>query len=236
MITSTVSPGPSPGRLAVSSCLAGALATSAVMHFGPEALRSTSSRWLAVAALALLLFWPLYRWGFGWFVRQLQSYSRGGQLAWILGSLAGAALLIVVTPLPPPGPPAVFRLEVTALGEKNAASHGTEVWVQGLYSEVSGRRLSLEPMRVSGEWEEKYGKLLSAGRPAATLRWEGSLDQEAVLKIVRHPYSGMVRVALDGETQTVDLSLRPRRSGSFRSGWRLGPAGSSSPSSGSRSG
>jgi hypothetical protein len=205
MITSTVSPGPSPGRLALSSCLAGALATSAVMHFGPEALRNTSSRWLAVAALALLWFWPLYRWGFGWFVRQLLSYSRWGQRAWILGSLAGAALLIVVTPLPPPGPPAVFRLEVTALGEKNAASQGTEVWVQGLYSQVSGRRLPLEPMRVSGEWEEKYGKLLSAGQPAATLRWEGSLDQEAVLKIVRHPYSGRVRVALDGEAQTVDL-------------------------------
>lgn len=192
------------GRHVVSAALAVALALTVVMRFGPEWLREASGRWWGVGALALLVSWPLNR-GLGVLVGWLQAYSRWGRAGWLLGSLAGAALLIIATPLSPPRFPETFRLEVTATGGKSEASQNTEVWVAGIHDATSGQRLDLEPKRVSGQWEEKYGKLLSVGRPVATLRWEGVLKQKSVLKLTRHGWSGQARVTLNGETQTVDL-------------------------------
>ncbi|WP_395849689.1 DUF6020 family protein [Cystobacter fuscus] len=183
--------------------LAIALATTAVLRLGPEAVLSPSVRGWCVGALALLLYRPLSRWGLGVLDRHLQRYSARGRWAWILGSLLGAALLIVAIPLPPPPLSEPISLEVTATGEKNAASHGTEVWVIGLQDAESGAPLVLTP--VSGAWEQKNDKQLSFGRPAATLRWDGRAERGLVLKVIRHPWSGQARITLGGETHTVDL-------------------------------
>ncbi|MFY0578348.1 hypothetical protein ACN28S_32175 [Cystobacter fuscus] len=80
--------------------LAIALATTAVLRLGPEAVLFPSVRGWCVGALALLLYRPLSRWGLGVLDRHLQRYSARGRWARLLGSLLGAALLIVAIPLP----------------------------------------------------------------------------------------------------------------------------------------
>jgi hypothetical protein len=189
------------GRYTLSVVLAAALVTTGVLHFAP----GVAGRWWGMAALALVLSWPLSRWGLGVLGSWLQSYSRWGRLMWCVGSLMGAALLMVATPVPAPRLPQTFTLEVTATGEKNAASQDSEVWVLGLEDKASGEPLVLEPTRISGQWEEKNGKRVSFGRPEATLRWEGQLTREVVLKLTRHSWSGLARVTLNGEPRTVDL-------------------------------
>ncbi|MFL5356372.1 hypothetical protein, partial [Archangium sp.] len=83
------------------------------------------------------------------------------------------------------------------------------VWVLGLEDETSGKPLPLEPTRRSGSWEVKDGGQMSLGRPEATLRWEGRFEGDAVLKLVRHPWSGLARVTLNGETVYVVALLSP---------------------------
>ncbi|MFL5357137.1 DUF6020 family protein [Archangium sp.] len=194
------------GRFSLAVVLATALVIAGGMHLVPGAFQSAGGSAWGVAALAVVaLSWLLYRWVLGRLVSQLQPYSRWGRRAWGLGSLLGAALLILAIPLAAPRLPWRFTLEVAAMGEKNAASQGSEVWVLGLEDETSGKPLPLEPTRRSGSWEVKDGGQMSLGRPEATLRWEGRFEGDAVLKLVRHPWSGLARVTLNGESQTVDL-------------------------------
>ncbi len=182
-----------------------------------------------MGALALLLVLPVR-----WLVERvlvpgLRPYSWKGRSAWIVGALAGALLLCVAIPVKPLRP-RELHLEITALGEKNPSSQGTEVWVHGLLSKTDGHPVSLEARRT-GQWKDEQGSLISTGTPPATLRWDGFLDQDSELVLTQHPWSGFVRITLNGETQQVDLfsasagqwvlPVRPAAAPAFTEGWVL---------------
>lgn len=158
-----------------------------------------------MAVLALVLAWPTR-----WLVHRalvpwLRTYSWKGRSAWLAGALAGAVFLCVAIPVTPYRPPREIQLEVTATGEKGSTSPNSEVWIQGLVSRSDGQPVPLEAQRISGEWSDVKGALMSSGTPPATLRWVGYLDGDAELILTQHPWSGIARITLNGETQQVDL-------------------------------
>ncbi|HZH74453.1 MAG TPA: DUF6020 family protein [Archangium sp.] len=197
--------------------LAAALAFSTTLHFVPASLRLSPVRWGSVAAVvALLLVVPLRRWVLDRLGAWLRSLSRASRRNWLLGAFTSALLLVMATPIQPPRIPRGLLLEVTALGTRGEASRGTEVWVHGLVGRDDEIPLPLTPLPVAGQWEDRDGALVSSGHPPATLRWEGVLDREAVLRLGRHPWSGLARISLNGESQTVDLSSESSGGGGLR--------------------
>jgi hypothetical protein len=233
-VPSTTPRPTSDWRWWVSLPLALALACSMTLRLAPDALRYSSLRWLVMGGLALLLVLPVR-----WLVARvlvpgLRPYSSKGRSAWLVGSVAGALLLCLTIPVKP-FRPGEIHLELTALGEKNPSSQGSEVWVHGLLSSADGQPVSLEAEQSAGQWKTREGSLegslLSEGKPPATLRWVGYLDEDAQLVLTQHDWSGHVRVTLNGETQRVDLysaspgqwvlPVRPARAPAFTEAWLL---------------
>jgi len=104
-VPSTTPRPTSDWRWWVSLPLACAFAVSAALRLGPAALRVSPWRWAVMAVLALLLVLPMLRLVSRVVEPRLRAYSRRGRYGWVLGSLATAALLIVVTPLVAPPVP-----------------------------------------------------------------------------------------------------------------------------------
>ncbi|MFL5357139.1 DUF6020 family protein [Archangium sp.] len=92
-------------RYLLSVVLAAALAVSATLRLGPAELRVSPWRWAVMAVLALLLVLPVLRLVSRGVEPRLRAYSRRGRYGWVLGSLATAALLSIVTPIVTPPVP-----------------------------------------------------------------------------------------------------------------------------------
>jgi hypothetical protein len=123
-------------------------------------------------------------------------------VAWSLGALAAGCLLAALLALRPV--PRPHTLELIATGQRNPAARGSEVWVTGLYR-ADGSQVAVSELTLEGDWEIRDGVPLSYRNQPATLRWTGVLDGDAVLRLLAHPWSGVVQVRWDGRTETIDL-------------------------------
>ena len=94
-------------------------------------------------------------------------------------------------------------LVVAALGTKNDASQGSEVWIKGLLAD--GSSLAWDRFNLSGKWERKNDRLLSHQDQPATLQWTGSVRESLRINFIQHPWSGQVQVFWDGSARPIDL-------------------------------
>jgi hypothetical protein len=138
---------------------------------------------------------------------RLRAASPQARLAWGLGALAAGCLLAALLALQPPVP-RPHTLELIATGQRNPAARGSEVWVTGLYR-ADGSQVAVSELTLEGDWEIRDGVPLSHRNQPATLRWAGVLNGDAVLRLLAHPWSGMVEVRWDDQTQTIDLYADP---------------------------
>jgi hypothetical protein len=110
----------------------------------------------------------------------------------------------LVIPVRIPSAAQVHQLEIVATGQKNPAAQGSEVWVTGLMLDGCDR-VPASAFELDGNWEVRDGVPLSHQQQPAMLRWQGTVDGEAELRLVSHPWSGIVTVTWDGASQTLDL-------------------------------
>lgn len=126
--------------------------------------------------------------------------------AWTVVSLVLAAVLLRAIPIQPASPPALSRskLQVIALGEKNPASLGSEVWVLGIDSS-SGSHVSVSTFEQGGSWEIRGEQVVSYQAQPARLLWTGSIPGKKELILLCHPCSGVAEVRWGSSAQRVDL-------------------------------
>jgi hypothetical protein len=129
------------------------------------------------------------------------------QLAWAgLAVVVGFAATMVI-PIERVSLLREQSLQIRSLGERNPESRGDEVWILGVQQENGGELL---PDDVYGpEWSELNGAHYTAQDGPAEVSWTGRLDQDIVVKLLRHPWSGLAEVTWNGETQVVDLYSDP---------------------------
>ena len=89
-------------------------------------------------------------------------------------------------------------LSITATGSKNPISKSSEVWV------------SLLPRQAGGNfdgagWEKRGDGFVSYQVQPAVLQYRGNWSSGSVLRLIRHPYSGIAEVSIGGKTQKLDL-------------------------------
>jgi hypothetical protein len=128
---------------------------------------------------------------------ELQTSQDGEvQLRW--GEIPQQVITLV-----PEDKPTPHRLEVVATGEKNERSHGSEVWILGLWDEG---KMWIPPSALSlGEgWEMRDGVPLSFRDQPSTLTWQG-VTNGLRLQFLRHDRSGKALIRWDEEEITLDL-------------------------------
>jgi hypothetical protein len=138
---------------------------------------------------------------------RLRAASPQARLAWGLGALAAGCFLAAVLARQP-AQPRPHTLELIATGQRNPAARGSEVWVTGLYR-ADGSQVAVAELVLVGDWEIRDGVPLSYRNQPATLRWTGVLDGDAVVRLVAHPWSGIIQLRWDDQTQTIDLYADP---------------------------
>ena len=158
----------------------------------------------ALLLVYLVLVFTLVGYGLLFWVALPRLRAAGrAPVAWGLGALAAGCLLAALLALQP-ARPRPHTLELIATGQRNPAARGSEVWVRGLYR-ADGSQVAVSELALEGDWEIRDGVPLSYRNQPATLRWTGVLDGDAVLRLLAHPWSGVVQVRWDGRTETIDL-------------------------------
>lgn len=96
------------------------------------------------------------------------------------------------------------NLEIIATGQKHPQAQGSEVWVEGLFYSP-GEPVSENDYHFGLGWELRKGVPVSYQNQPATLSWSGKIDQDMILVLTSHPWSGEAEIIWNGEKQVVDL-------------------------------
>ena len=123
----------------------------------------------------------------------------------LLGVGILAALMIAAIPIKaaPSVWPSHHRIVLTATGERNLNAQGSEVWVVRI---PNAEATNITGHVVTSEgWEQRPTGLVSFQQQPATLTWEGWVAGNSTFDLLTHPWSGMVRVEIDGTVNTIDL-------------------------------
>ncbi len=163
-----------------------------------EAMFLASYLWLVFGGL-----------GFSWFGFAIFPFwkdlrrVRAGLLAAIC--LAGGfALTYVIPSNPPRALPSYHTITVDATGERNPSSQSSEVWVLGLPDNTPPEHIG-QHVTTTGTWEQRDTAFLSYQNQPASLTWSGWATPGGAFTLLRHPWSGIVIVTVDGKQERVDL-------------------------------
>jgi len=121
-----------------------------------------------------------------------------------LAALICSILGVLAWPVWPWRSTETIELQITALGEKNPASHGSEVWLNGWPEGVSAARLARRSSTKLG-WEVRGPQLLSYRDQPATIAMRTNVAPDGSFTFGRHDYSGRVRLTINGVTRVLDL-------------------------------
>ena len=158
---------------------------------------------LAIFLYSSVIFGALtYALLFKYSIPILGHISQKWQWCWIIFSFLFGVWLSLAIPVDFPLRAEISELQIVATGNRNSQSNGSEVWVSRLVT-----REGVEPVdRFSaGEgWEIREGLWFSSYSKGA-LVWRGTISEKLQLVFVSHPWSGIVEVTWNGQSQFVDL-------------------------------
>lgn len=178
------------------------------MHFLQIPLRAPGEQLFVLIYLiglfTLLAFGVLFR----FVAPRLSGFSRRATATWFLIAFLTGAYLLLAIPVKMPTATSIHQLEVVATGQKNPAAQGSEVWLTG-FLQNDGTALPAADFQLDGTWEVRDGVPVSYQHQPAVLRWQGQLDGSATLRMLAHPWSGIVTITWDGVSQTIDLYADP---------------------------
>lgn len=94
-------------------------------------------------------------------------------------------------------------VSITCVGEKNAQSQGTEVWL-----------LSIQNQKVNASLLEKNNgwirfltsdAVMAFGGKNESFRYKGVLSGDSIIRLLRHPWSGFVKISVNQQSHIYDL-------------------------------
>lgn len=153
---------------------------------------------------AAFIVFPLVVWTSPW-IGKLERKEKTG---WIIASLVAGAILLYAIPIPVPGlffgaPPHTIKIRAT--GQKNPASQGSEVWLLSADDSIACQ-IPFRWLRADPAWKLLDNYFVSKHEQPGNLLWSGYFsDRRCRLVFSSHPWSGFVRVTLNGKFQVFDL-------------------------------
>jgi len=155
----------------------------------------------ALTIFSIILFYPSY-WLLNSVIRpRLAPYPLKILITWFtLCFVVGFLLMVVIAK----NLPEFHTLEIIATGQKNADAKGSEVWVLGRKHDF-GNTLDTPDYLSDGLWEKRARDLISYKKQPARLQWYGKLRYDGAIYFLQHPWSGIVEIIWDGNSQKTDL-------------------------------
>jgi hypothetical protein len=133
-----------------------------------------------------------------------KNISYKNKILWLIFSILLGCWFVFAIPLNT-SLPSYHKLIIIATGRQNSDAKGSEVWINSV---TTGNNI-INPSNIVFDtgWELKPddNRMLSYQGQPATLRFEGYSAGDLVITFASHPWSGQVKVVLDGNEQTVDL-------------------------------
>lgn len=145
-----------------------------------------------------VLVWFVYRKILHLFV----NFTNKKKTIIIICSLIFTLLFVCLVPLNKL--PQQSTLEITATGEKNPDSLGSEVWIQSIIISPD-QKIEFDKLSKSEGWEIKDKSLFSYQNQPASIKWSGWLNKNLSIALTSHPWSGKVLFRWNGTEQIVDL-------------------------------
>ena len=157
--------------------------------------------WIICSLLALLILFLIRR---SAFYLRIKSFLFDGKLKfYILLILAGFFLFLSLPiQLQPLLHDSRLNLRIIATGQHSPKAHSSEVWIKEIV--VSGKKMNLKNIPLAAGWGLKYGKLVSYHDQPNELDYTLT-SYPAVVTFLTHPWSGIVRVGVDGRMRTINL-------------------------------
>lgn len=121
----------------------------------------------------------------------LLQYIREKRKGALFGFLLAMAVVFLCREQLTIGIPRDNRLCITALGEKNQASKGAEVWITCL--KVNGKKVALHDLKISGGWVYRTEEQAIVAYPdgsANTMEVDLGKADQIELQLVKHQWSG----------------------------------------------
>ena len=98
----------------------------------------------------------------------------------------------------------LYEIAITATGDRDARSKGSEVWLTGLPEGMDADAFLKSATTPLG-WERRGDALFSYRDQPSTLRFHGTLARDAAFTFVRQGWSGGVTIEINGAARTEDL-------------------------------
>lgn len=98
-------------------------------------------------------------------------------------------------------------LIIRATGQQGSFSKGNEVWVLGLQGENSSS-LAMDDLDWNG-WEVRDSIRVFHQAQPAEAHWHGRIGEAVVVRLLKHPWSGIVEIVWNGTAQKIDLFADP---------------------------
>ncbi|MCO5072384.1 MAG: hypothetical protein M9944_14370 [Rhizobiaceae bacterium] len=98
----------------------------------------------------------------------------------------------------------LYDIAITATGDRDARSKGSEVWLTGLPEGMDADAF-LKSATMPLGWERRGDALFSYRDQPSTLRFHGALARDAAFTFVRQGWSGGVTIEINGAARTENL-------------------------------
>lgn len=139
-----------------------------------------------------------------WLLMKVKESGRYYKKTIVGGTLALAIVISYIAPLNYMAcKSAPVQMNIEAMGEKNEASQGTEVWIKSI--QVDDRLIDLQSLAQEGGWEFKNGKLVSYENQPQQLSEMLEYMDSIKIELIEHPYSGKAVISINDEVEEVDL-------------------------------
>lgn len=136
---------------------------------------------------------------FGQGLSSLKPWQR-----WLWLAICFAVGLLMVYLLPVSVFPLQHHLEITATGQKNQLAQGSEVWLAAV--QTGGINITPRLDKIChGDWSINDSLLVSSENQPSNLNCLVKTDGQIYLKFGTHPWSGIVRITLNGQVIERDL-------------------------------
>lgn len=132
------------------------------------------------------------------------GYTKLASALLLAGMILFGCFLTVAIPVDVPQKITESVLKITATGDKNAIANGAEVRLASFQRDQLPVAFG-EFQNASAMWKEADGQLMDLANFPAEIVWKGIVIKSVDLVFVSHPWSGKVKIDLDGVVQEIDL-------------------------------
>ena len=195
-------------KVLVSVIIGSSLTASFIAHIAAAHLADSVPSVVFIVLYCVVCFSALAYLLLGYTMCYFRSLSRRVQQVCIACSVLAGMIAAAAMPSVPSPLWVWSEVTITSLNQRDPSEgKGSEVWLLRAFN--GGRRLSLTEFEDDGIWMlGDNGELIAPG-VYGTLRWRGWVHRALDLEFLRHPWSGVVRVTINGQDRDVNLFSRP---------------------------